>query len=159
MPEITLKKNTIYLNKVFQDWDRPSNLFIYKKKKTSISVQGQEASRYGRGKAACCPRNPISSVLSLRSRRLKVVGARKNGYLRVSPSLAPVLSCAHYFQAPATQATVLVTSDVLVYKNLCLLKCHLFSRRCIVEYIQSNLMNFVAWIEKNNLKYRHPKCH
>ena len=27
MPEITLKKNTIYLNKVIQDWDRPSNPF------------------------------------------------------------------------------------------------------------------------------------
>ena len=102
---------------------------------------------------------PVPRFSSLRSRRLEVVGARKNGRARGRHALAPVLSCAHYFQAPATQATVLVTSDVLVYKNLCLLKCHLFSRRCIVEYIQSNLMNFVAWIEKNNLKYRHPKCH
>ena len=39
---------------------------------------------------------------SLRSRRLEVVGTRKNG--RVSPSRAPVLSLARYFQAPATQA-------------------------------------------------------
>ena len=57
--------------------------------------------------------------LSLRSRRLEVVGIRRNarsrrrhvmgegGSLnpRVSPSRAPVLSFAHYFQAPATQAT------------------------------------------------------
>ena len=44
---------------------------------------------------------------SLRSMhmRLEVVGARKNGRESVSPSRAPVLSCAHYFQAPATQAT------------------------------------------------------
>ena len=27
MPDITLKKNTINLNKVILDWDRPSNLF------------------------------------------------------------------------------------------------------------------------------------
>ena len=74
MPEIALKKNTIYLNKVFQDGDRPSNLF-YLSEKTSISVQGQGGSRYGRGKAACTPRNAISSVLSLRSRRLVVVVA------------------------------------------------------------------------------------
>ena len=46
----------------------------------------------------------IYNVLSLRSRRLEVVGARKNGCLHVSPSRALVLSCAHYFQAPATQA-------------------------------------------------------
>ena len=32
MPEIALKKNTIYLNKVFQDEDRPSNLFYLSKK-------------------------------------------------------------------------------------------------------------------------------
>ena len=55
--------------------------------------------------------------VSLRSKRLEVVGARKNGRAReedtregrgstrVSPSCAPVLSCAHYFQAPAKQAT------------------------------------------------------
>ena len=36
-----------------------------------------------------------------------VVGARKNG--RVSPSREPVLSCAHYFPAPATKAIYSVT--------------------------------------------------
>ena len=54
---------------------------------------------------------------SLRSRRLEVVGETENGRargrhargdcslsLRVSPSRAPDFSCAHYFQAPATQA-------------------------------------------------------
>ena len=48
-------------------------------------------------------------ISSLRSRRLEVVGTRKNGRARrstpcVSPSRAPVLSFARYFQAPATQA-------------------------------------------------------
>ena len=41
-------------------------------------------------------------------RRLEVVGEIENGRARgrhVSPSGAPVFSCAHYFQAPATQAT------------------------------------------------------
>ena len=45
--------------------------------------------------------------LSLRSRRLEVAGERENGRARgrhVCPSRAPVFSCAHYFQAPATQA-------------------------------------------------------
>ena len=31
---------------------------------------------------------------------------------RVSPSRAPVFSCAHYLQAPATQATAQLLSDV-----------------------------------------------
>ena len=52
---------------------------------------------------------------SLRSRRLEVVGRRKNARARrrhsitpcVSPSRASVLSFAHYFQAPATQARYL----------------------------------------------------
>ena len=61
-------------------------------------------------------------ALSLRSRGLEVVGTRKNGRARrrhargegalarkapenrLSPSRAPVLSFAHFFQAPATQA-------------------------------------------------------
>ena len=55
----------------------------------------------------------LSVFGSLRSRRLQVVGTRKNGRARrrhsltpcVSPSRAPVLSFARYFQAPATQAT------------------------------------------------------
>ena len=38
-------------------------------------------------------RRHFYSVLSLRSRPLKVVNARKNGCLRVSLSSAPVLSC------------------------------------------------------------------
>ena len=55
--------------------------------------------------------------VSLRSRRVKVVGSRKNRRARgrhactfgtrVSPSCAPALSCAHYFHAPAAQATIL----------------------------------------------------
>ena len=56
---------------------------------------------------------------SPRSGRLEVVGTRKNGRARrhargdltprVSASRAPVLSFAHYFQAPATQAIKLPT--------------------------------------------------
>ena len=51
----------------------------------------------------------IPLLLSLRSRRLEVVGkkttgAREGDTPRMSPSRAPVLSFAHYFQAPATQA-------------------------------------------------------
>ena len=57
--------------------------------------------------AGCCSCLFRRSV-SLRSRRLEVVGTRKNGRARrtphVSPSRGPVLSFAHYFQAPATQA-------------------------------------------------------
>ena len=50
---------------------------------------------------------------SLRSRRLEVAGERDNGRARGSAwkerakerTGAPVFSCAHYFQAPATQAS------------------------------------------------------
>ena len=59
MSEFTLKKNTIYLNKYIRTETDRTTFFIYQKK-TSISVQGQGASRYRRGKAACSPRNAIS---------------------------------------------------------------------------------------------------
>ena len=51
--------------------------------------------------------------ISLRSRRLEAADEGENGRARVrhaggeSPSRAPVFSCAHYFQAPATQARCL----------------------------------------------------
>ena len=55
-------------------------------------------------------------IISLRSRRLEVVGTRKKRAReketregrgpRVSLSLAPALSFAHYFQAPASQAII-----------------------------------------------------
>ena len=53
--------------------------------------------------------NPTLAV-SLRSRRLEVVGTRKNGRARPLACLprAPVLSFARYFQAPATQANWLL---------------------------------------------------
>ena len=56
-----------------------------------------------------CENIRFSSLFSLRSRRLEVAGERENGrargrHARVSPSRAPVFSCGHYFQAPATQA-------------------------------------------------------
>ena len=53
-------------------------------------------------------------VFSLRSRRLEVVGTKKQRArekeTRVSPSRAPVLSFARYFQAPATQARKITSS-------------------------------------------------
>ena len=47
------------------------------------------------------------SIYSLRSRRLQVVGERDNGCARGrhASSRARVFSCAHYFQAPAAQAS------------------------------------------------------
>jgi len=62
-------------------------------------------------------REKSSLSVDVRSRRLEVVGERENGRARgrhakgslsprVSPSRAPVFSRAHYFQAPATQATL-----------------------------------------------------
>ena len=47
-----------------------------------------------------------TSYPSLRRRRLEVVGTSC-----VSPSRAPVLSFARYFQAPATQARVTRTAE------------------------------------------------
>ena len=44
-----------------------------------------------------------AKITSLRSRRLEKKRAREKE-TRESPSRAPVLSFAHYFQAPATQA-------------------------------------------------------
>ena len=68
----------------------------------------------GRGRWAVID-SCLSKRSNLRSRRLEVVGTKKKrarkketregrGTPRVSPSRAPVLSFAHYFQAPATQA-------------------------------------------------------
>ena len=48
--------------------------------------------------------NRRQQLSNLRSRSLKVVGARKNGRERETRSRAPVLSCAHCFQAPVTHA-------------------------------------------------------
>ena len=58
---------------------------------------------YRRRKLACL--RTLYFLCSLRSRRLEVVGARKNGCTR--GRRAPVLSSAHYFQGPATQAIFL----------------------------------------------------
>ena len=43
MPEITVKKSTIYLNKVFQDWDKPSNHFYLSKKWVLVSYDKERA--------------------------------------------------------------------------------------------------------------------
>ena len=47
-------------------------------------------------------------IPSLRSRRLEVVGERENG--PAQGRHAPVFSCFHYFQAPATQANRFLAS-------------------------------------------------
>ena len=39
-------------------------------------------------------------------------GAFRAGAPRVSPSRAPVFSCAHFFQAPTTQATAIMAMTV-----------------------------------------------
>ena len=81
-----------------------------------------------------------NTEISLRSRRLQVVGTRKNGRKRrhargkgsltphVSPSRAPVLSFAHYFPAPVTQATLrsMSTTNTLNLTNTFQV-VHLFS--------------------------------
>ena len=46
---------------------------------------------------------------SLRSRRLEVAGERENGRARGRH----VFSCAHYFQAPATQATIVCQMTIM----------------------------------------------
>ena len=55
----------------------------------------------------------VTSVLfrSLRSRRLEVVGERENGCARGRHARG--FSCAHYFQAPATQANCFAGSTFL----------------------------------------------
>ena len=47
MPEITLKKNTICLNKVVQDWDKPFNLFYSSEKLVLESKDKERAATSG----------------------------------------------------------------------------------------------------------------
>ena len=49
---------------------------------------------------------------SLRSRHLEVVGERENGHAR-GRHARPFFTCAHYFQAPATQATSKIEKTVI----------------------------------------------
>ena len=59
---------------------------------------------------------PFLFLSSLRSRRLEVKkkrAFREGDTPRVSPSRAPVLSFAHYFQAPATQASFFAENNLL----------------------------------------------
>ena len=51
-------------------------------------------------------------MFSLRSTRLEVVGERENG--RARGRHAPAFSCAHYFQAPATQAMTCLVFNALL---------------------------------------------
>ena len=55
-----------------------------------------------------CGQDQYMNSLKAKYKDLEVVGTRKKRArekeTRVSPSRAPVLSFAHYFQAPATQA-------------------------------------------------------
>ena len=59
--------------------------------------------------------NCVDSGDNLRSRPKKE-RARERG-TRVSPSRALVLSCAHYYQAPATQATVRLLKPALLEED------------------------------------------
>ena len=58
MPEITLKKNTLYLNKVFQEWDRPSNLF-YLSKKIVLESKDKEWAATGGVRRHAPPETPF----------------------------------------------------------------------------------------------------
>ena len=58
MPEITLKKNTLYLNKVFQEWDRPSNLF-YLSKKIVLECKDKEWAATGGVRRHAPPETPF----------------------------------------------------------------------------------------------------
>ena len=46
MPEITVTKNTIYLDRVFQSWDRPSNL-LYLSKNLVLASKDKERDATG----------------------------------------------------------------------------------------------------------------
>ena len=99
----------------------------------------------------------LRHVHSLRSRRLEVACERENGRTRgrhargVSPSRAPVFSCAHYFQAPATQATMYITPQPSYGGTTChsnfvkiceqnalmlAIRLHLFGRRFIYLFLR-----------------------
>ena len=78
------------------------------------------------------------------------LGERENGRARrrhaplASPSRAPVFSCAHYFQAPATQASWHLTSSISVYlfPNHCFCfgsstgTCYSQGRTCNIYYFK-----------------------
>ena len=64
MPEITLKKNTIYLNKVFQDRDRPSNLFYLSKKKLVLASKDKKRAATGGVRRHAAPETPFLVFLA-----------------------------------------------------------------------------------------------
>ena len=74
---------------------------------------------------------------SLSGRRLEEVGERENGRARgrhargESPSRAPVFSCAHYSQAPATQARNHHAQELSYVSILSFFFCHI----CICSMI------------------------
>ena len=93
---------------------------------TTISFTMFQATSSGRNVAFVFYKNTFSRSMrmkkvnwpSLRSRRLEVVGARKKGRARRRhPSRASVLSFAHYFQAPATQAMIDPDNQVIILKS------------------------------------------
>ena len=79
---------------------------------------------------------------SRRSRRLEVGGARKNGR-------APVLSCSHYFQAPATQATQRKGKAIL---KIPLLRTPMWIWICMHMYVRE-LIFFICHKTKTTLLY------
>ena len=90
----------------------------------------------------CCD---CPSSLSLRSRRLEVVGTRKNGRGRRRHAClprAPVLSFTHYFQAPAMQATV-ASNNVQTIGTI-IWKCYPDDRKWL-RWLRRPLS--IVWIE------------
>ena len=64
MPEITLKKNTIYLNKVFQGWDRPVQPFLFIKKKLVLASKDKKRAATGGVRRHAAPETPFLVFLA-----------------------------------------------------------------------------------------------
>ena len=109
-----------------------------------IPLQWASVTKWGRSSGGQFDINHCI-LSSLRSRRLKVVGEKENG--RVSPSRAPYLSFAHYFQAPVTQAIFCPLKPrvgVFVYRNsgkVYQYKKFSFTRNCHTGHTVFRLIN------------------
>ena len=86
MPEIAVKKNTIYLNKVFQDWDRPSNLF-YLSKNLVLASKDKERVATGEVMWYAPPETPFLVFLERVSLRVSLSHGRSFLRLLVSKRL------------------------------------------------------------------------
>ena len=93
MPEIALKKNTIYLNKYIRTETDRTTFLIYQKKLVLASKDKERAATGGGLDDMLPQKRHFYNVPSLRSRRFEVVGAGVSACL---PRARP------FFLAPAT---------------------------------------------------------